>query len=365
MPTLPLLITRQDELDALCDVIAACTMIGLDTEFVRTRTYKPQLGLLQIAAGDIAVCVDPLAGLQDQHLWELLFDPNRSIVMHSATQDLEVMWFHQGGIVRNLIDTQLCAALLGYQPQIGYAGLVSELADVTLSKEQTRTDWTRRPLTAEQLDYAAKDVVYLDGMHTLLKTRLQELDRYEWALEDSAALCEPKLYEPDTENAWQRIKSIPFLPAGPQARARRLAGWREQRAVQLDKPRKWVMDDKALLAVATADPTDLRALADIAEVPGGLARRQGKALLAELAQANQDVRDHPERYLQQTPNRELEGTVRPLLKRVRDKAAGLDIPAEVLASRRDVQALLQGDPGCRLLHGWRHAIIGAELAAAI
>ena len=365
MPTLPLLITKQNDLDALCELIAASELIGLDTEFVRTRTYKPHLGLLQIATAETAVCVDPLAELQDQQLWDLLFDPNRPVIMHSATQDLEVMWFHQGGIIRNLIDTQLCAALLGYQPQIGYAGLVQELASVTLSKAQTRTDWTRRPLSTEQLDYAAKDVVYLDGMHSLLKQRLQDLDRYEWALEDSAALCDTALYEPDNANAWQRIKSIPFLPAEQQARARALAEWRERRAVNLDKPRKWVMDDKTLLAIAAANPANARELAMLEEVPDGLARRQSKPLLATLDEANQACSDNPLRYVQQFPNRDLDKTVKPLLKRVREKADQLGIPAEVLASRRDVQALLQGDVNCRLLSGWRHAVIGQELADAL
>jgi len=156
MPTLPLLINTQSHLDDLCNLIAGCNTVALDTEFVRTSTYAPQLGLLQIAAGSTAVCVDPLADMQLAQLWELLFDPNRLNILHSATQDLEVMWFHEGNIIHNLIDTQICAALLNYMPQIGYAGLVADLVGVTISKEQTRTDWTRRPLTSEQIDYAAK-----------------------------------------------------------------------------------------------------------------------------------------------------------------------------------------------------------------
>jgi len=164
---LPLFIDGQNELDQLCETIAASSHIALDTEFVRTRTYAPHLGLVQVAAGGTAVCVDPLADLDYSQLWPLLYDTDRVVIMHSATQDLEVMWFHTGDLIHNLIDTQLCAALLGYPPQIGYAGLVADLAGTALSKEQTRTDWTRRPLSAEQIDYAAKDVVYLDGMHTI------------------------------------------------------------------------------------------------------------------------------------------------------------------------------------------------------
>ena len=363
---LPLFINQQPDLDALCEVIGANGSIALDTEFVRTRTYTPHLGLVQIAAGGNAVCIDPLAELDYADLWQLLFDPQRVIVMHSATQDLEVLWFHCGNIINNLIDTQVCAAFLGYQPQIGYAGLVADLAGVTLSKEQTRTDWTRRPLTEEQLDYAAKDVVYLDGMHGLLRERLEEAGRYEWAVEDSLALCRSALYEPDTAGAWRRIKSIPFLPGPEQARARALAEWREERAVKLDKPRRWVMDDKALLAIATANPDDERALGKLPDVPDGLARRQGNRLMKVLQAANSDYNDNPHRYVQQFPDREADKALsKKLGSIVRTKAEELGLPAEIVGSKREITALMRGDESSRLLSGWRGEQVGDDLLAAL
>jgi len=365
MPTLPLLINEQHDLDALCEVVTACPVIGIDTEFVRTRTYKPHLGLVQIAAGDNAVCVDPLAELNFDSFWELIFDPARLIIMHSATQDLEVMWFHRGAIVHNLIDTQLCAALLGYQPQIGYAGLVADLANVTLSKEQTRTDWTRRPLTSEQLDYAAKDVVFLGGMHDLLLERLKSTGRYDWAVEDSRALCDENLYTPDIQNAWQRIKSIPFMPVEQQPRARRLAEWREQRAVQVDKPRKWIMDDKAIAAIAAANPEDDRTLAALEDVPTTLAKRQAADLLEALELGNNDYANNPDGYTQEVPTRDRDNTLnKQLMKLVRAKADELQLPAEVLASRRDINAVIRGETSARILSGWRFDVVGKELQSA-
>lgn len=362
---LPLLINTQPDIDRLCELIADCSSVGLDTEFVRTRTYAPQLGLIQIAAGDTAVCVDPLAELDDATLWELIFDPQRAHIMHSATQDLEVMWFHRGAIIRNLIDTQICAALLGYQPQIGYAGLVDDLAGVSLGKEHTRTDWTRRPLSEGQIDYAAKDVVYLQGMHDILKERLTDLGRYDWALEDSAALCDLNLYKPDIDNAWQRIKSIPFLPGDQQARAMELAAWRETRAVKLDKPRKWVMDDKALLEIAIANPQSADALAQLDSVPDGLARRQGSYLLERLQTAEAAYTAAPDQYRQQFPDRDKDkAQSKALAKLVREKAEVLQIPAEVLGSKREISALLRGDQS-KLSSGWRHQLIGKELLAAL
>ena len=125
--SLPLLIEQQADLDAVCAELNSCAQVAADTEFVRTNTYAPRLGLLQLATPGMTVCIDPLAGMDMSPLWDLLFDPQRTSVMHSAKQDLEVMWFERHRIIHNLIDTQVCAALVGYPAQIGYAGLLNEL----------------------------------------------------------------------------------------------------------------------------------------------------------------------------------------------------------------------------------------------
>jgi ribonuclease D len=366
MPTLPIFVDTQADLNRVCEIVSHCDTVALDTEFVRTRTYAPHLGLLQIAAADMIVCVDPLANLDYSTLWQLLFDPARANILHSASQDLEVMWFQQGGIINNLIDTQICAAFLNYPPQIGYAGLVDDLFGVTISKEQTRTNWTRRPLTDEQIDYAAKDVVHLHEMHKILRERLEAKNRYNWALEDSAALCNLSLYMPNTENAWQRIKSIPFMPAKQQPRAIRLAQWREERAVKLDKPRKWVIDDKIILELAAANPANEQALANMHGIPEGLARRQSSYLLDVLAKGNDDYARNPAAYIQEIPNRERDTAInKKLMKIVKRKAAELEIPAEILASRRDINAIRRSTKEARVLSGWRFEIIGQELQAAL
>ena len=193
-PDIPVLIHRQSDLDALCSVMAECVEICLDTEFVRTNTYAPHLGLLQVAAGDLITCVDPLAEFDMGEFWAALFSTQRTCVLHAAKQDQEVLWFEQGKVIGNLLDTQICAGLLGLPAQIGYAGLVRELLGIELSKSETRTDWTRRPLSAAQISYAAEDVVHLPQIRKLLTEKLQALGRYQWALEDSAALSDTRLY---------------------------------------------------------------------------------------------------------------------------------------------------------------------------
>ena len=365
MPTpnkLPLLIERQPDLDQVCAEITNHQQIAIDTEFVRTNTYAPQLGLLQIHAGDLTACVDPLAGLDMQALWELLFDPERTNILHSGKQDMEVMWFTEGAIIRNLADTQICAGLLGYPAQIGYAGLAADLLNVEINKDQTRTDWSRRPLSEAQLRYAAEDVLHLPKMFKIMEERLHELGRYEWAVEDSTELCQISLYKPEPADAWQRVKSIPFMPTAQQARARALATWRETRAVASNKPRQWIMGDKALLQLVTENPANEAALGGLGELPASLARSQGRKLINILGAANDAFAQGDMKLQQQTFDVEKEKIVgKKLSKLVRAKAEQLGIAAEVLASKRDINALIRDSAHARVLRGWRYEIIGQEL----
>jgi len=369
MPTLqkiPLLIQEQAHLDQACEVISAHDQIVIDTEFVRTNTYAPHLGLVQIAAGDTIACIDPLADMDMGHYWDLLFDPARANILHSGSQDMEVLWYTCKQVIQNPIDTQVCSALLGYPAQIGYAGLAKELLDVDISKDQTRTDWTRRPLTDAQLKYAAEDVEHLGKMHDILKQRLSDLGRYEWALEDSRLLCNTSLYKPAPDKAWQRLKSIPFLPADQQARARVLAAWREQRAVNSDKPRGWILSDKALLHMAEQNPARLAALNDINDMPQGLIRNQGERLLNVITDANKALASGTVSYQQIFPDRDKD---KALLKKlsaiVRTEAEKLGIANEVLGSKRDIQSLIRGEGNSRITNGWRNALIGEAMLAEI
>ncbi|MDP6436315.1 MAG: HRDC domain-containing protein [Gammaproteobacteria bacterium] len=363
---LPLLIDNQPDLDRVCNVLADCAELCVDTEFVRTKTYAPHLGLLQLKAGELTACIDPLAGLDLQEFWSQLFDGERMCILHAAKQDMEVLWYEQQQVISNLLDTQTCAALLGHPAQIGYAGLVKELLGKELAKTQTRTDWSRRPLSSEQLAYAEEDVAYLPEIKELLIRQLEELGRLAWALEDSRQLGDIGLYQPDPDNAWQRIKSIPFLPPGEQARARALARWRENRAVKADKPRQWILSDKALLQLAAANPSSVNALGPIEDLPPQVARKQGSKLIAVMGAANEALEKGELQLTQQTVERGTENTLsKKLMKLVRVRAEELGIAAEVLASKRDISALIRNEPALRVNSGWRQSVIGAELLAAL
>jgi ribonuclease D len=363
--TLPELITTGKELAQLLELVAAANVVALDTEFVRTNTYAPHLGLLQIHVGTTITCVDPLAGIDISPLWQLLLSAERILILHSAKQDMEVIWFEQQALPANLIDTQICAALLGFPAQIGYAGIAGDIVGASVSKDQTRTDWSRRPLSRAQIQYALEDVEHLPEVHATLRARLEALGRYEWALEDSAAMLDHKLYEPDPAGAWQRIKSVPYLPVEQQARARALAEWREQRAVSVDKPRGWILSDKALLQLAEANPKSEQQLGRVEDLPGAVVRKQGRKLLAIIRAANEALAAGELELTQAVPERDQDkSTLKNLSALVRAKAAELGIAPEVLASKRDLQALLRDEPDPKVLQGWRKAEIGDRLLAA-
>ncbi|MGI9290060.1 MAG: ribonuclease D, partial [Gammaproteobacteria bacterium] len=337
--------------------------------FVRTNTYAPRLGLLQVAINEQTACIDPLADMNLSRLWEILFDPERTSILHSGKQDMEVFWFTCGKVTPKLIDTQVCAALLGHPAQIGYAGLAAELVNAEIAKTQTRTDWSRRPLTEAQLHYAAEDVEHLANMHELLKSSLVKLGRYQWALEDSLAITDISLYRPDPDSAWQRLKSIPFLPPAEQARARALAAWREQRAVDADKPRSWILSDKALLQIAQQNPNRTDALRNIDDLPAAVIRKQGDRLLDLIENTNQAVAEGDLKLTQEFPNPEQDkARVKKLSAIIRAEAEGLNVAAEVLGSKRDIQALIRAvneGKDCRLTTGWRKHVVGDKLLEAL
>jgi ribonuclease D len=301
-----------------------------------------------------------------QPLWSLLLDPARTSIAHSAKQDMEVIWFDQGSVIPSLIDTQVCAGLLGHPAQIGYAGLVAELLNVNLSKSQTRTDWSRRPLSEAQLSYAEEDVEHLPEIHALLKSKLDELGRYSWATEDSAVLSDITLYRPNPSAAWQRVRSIPFLAPAEQARAVALAEWREARAVELNRPRQWIIADKGLLELASMNPGDEDSVHRAREIPAAIARKNARQLVDVIASANALFAANPEGFVQQIRTRDTDNAlIKKLLKIVRARATELNIAAEVLASKREITALLQGTGESRVLTGWRRPVIGDALLAAL
>ncbi len=333
--------------------------VGLDTEFLRERTYRAQLCLVQLAAPAEAACVDPLILRDLAPLATLLAAAHVLKVMHASRQDLEVL-FPLAGLTAPVFDTQIAAALAGFPAQIGYAELVRRVLGRELAKSHTRTDWSRRPLSPEQLEYALDDVRYLLPLAEQLETRLGQLGRLEWLREELAGLGDASGFAIDPERAWLRIRGLRGLDPGRERLARELAAWRERRAVEHDRPRGWILDDAVLREMVMRVPRTAQALAQIRDLPPGLVKRRGAELLACVAAAA--VPD-PAPAMPDRPAADPARTalLRKLTAVAQGVAAGLGIAPEVLATRRDLEQLAAGSADTGLLQGWRRAVLGERL----
>ncbi|MGH8209792.1 MAG: ribonuclease D, partial [Steroidobacteraceae bacterium] len=257
--------------------LEAFEAIGLDTEFLRERTYRAELCLVQVSATSEASCVDPLALTDLAPLARVLTAPGIIKVMHASRQDIEVL-LPVTGLVRPVFDTQVAAALAGLPAQVGYAELVRRLIGPELAKTHTRTDWSRRPLSPEQIEYALDDVRHLLPLKSLLEEQLQSLGRLEWLAEELAALADAGSFTTEPEQAWQRIKGLRGLDDERLRLAQQLAAWRERRASGRNRPRGWILDDTALREIVLRVPRSAQELSAIAEVPAGVVKHCGDEL---------------------------------------------------------------------------------------
>jgi ribonuclease D len=360
------LVTTPGQLDTAVFRLESATRLAIDTEFMRERTYYPQLCLVQVATDVDCFLIDPLAGLDLGALHALLADRSKLKILHAARQDLEVLQLGGRPVPAPVFDTQVAAGLLGFAPQAGYAELVARQLGHSIDKAQTRTDWSRRPLTPEQLAYAADDVHHLLQLHTDLSAALHSQGRAAWLAEDAVALADAALYQTEPGEAWRRLKGLGRLKPREQSAARAIAEWRERRAIESDKPRGWILSDEALLALATLAPRTAADLEGIRSLPPGVARRRGEELLALIAAAMESGGTAGIEVVQKRPTPQENALVTKLQRVVRDEAAALGLSPEVIATRRDVEALVFGGRGeSAVLRGWRRGVIGEKLLAAL
>ncbi len=341
--------------------------LGLDTEFVRERTFFHRLGLIQVSDGEAVYLVDPVKVKDLAPLAEILRAPGTVKVLHSASEDVEVFYRGLGVVPEPLFDTQVAAALAGAGAFLSYQKLVAALFGVELPKGETRTDWLARPLSEAQLTYAAEDVAFLLPLYQRLRQDLSAQGRLQWALEDSAALLDTGRFEEDLETAWLRIKGAGRLNRRQLAALQALAAWREREARQRDLPRNFVLKEALLLSLATRRPETSRELRKIPDFDAGQAARDEAAWLEILQQADGIPEEALPPRVSQTPfSPGLKELSQRLRERSRKTAEALGIPPEILAPRRTLDALLRRalDPEPLLpsdLQGWRHEVVGEDL----
>lgn len=325
-------------------------LIGLDTEFVREKTYYPQLCLIQIAAGDSIACVDCLADINLDALYETLLRDDCTWIVHSSRQDLEVIYQHTQTLPITLIDTQIAAGLAGYAPQISLQDLVADTLGVQLDKSHTRTDWSRRPLPSAAIEYARDDVRSLHALWDVLSEKLDSLGRRQWLEQDCELLLAQEPVTP-IDQIFTRLKGARSLDADGQCAALALVEWRETRAQSRDRPRRWILSDEQLVGIARARPKSVAALA-AGDVPKKLAEHAGRDILAALERSTNP--EYSERIERLSDSEKPEKSrLRALQARAKARAAELEIYPEVLATKQDLVTLLVGQGSARVTETWR------------
>ncbi len=351
-------IETEQDLQSLSAQLRSSDWLALDTEFMRERTYYPQLCLVQIAAPDVVACIDILALTTFEPLLELLLDPHIVKVMHSARQDLEMLFHLCGRVPTPIFDTQLAASFNGLPDQAGYATVVKSLLGVSLAKSHTRADWSQRPLSAAALQYAADDVRYLRDIYLRLKQDLERQGRLAWLDAEHAVLTDPATYHPDPSTAWQRLRGLQRLDSRRLAAAKLLAAWREQQAMDRNLPRQWIFKDEVLFDLTRRLPENIEELKSTRGMADGLVRKHGEELIALLAAVNADTQPAKKQLRLSVQEEALVDGLMAVL-RMKSEAAGVG-PVQ-LATRRDLEQLVRGQRDLDLLKGWRMEIAGKAL----
>jgi ribonuclease D len=357
-------ITTTAELAAACERLAKHPFVTVDTEFLRETTYYPLLCVAQMASTEEAVVVDTLAkDLDLAPFFALMNDPGVLKVFHAARQDIEICWHMAAAIPHPLFDTQVAAMVLGYGDSISYDQLVQRVTGDVLDKSHRYTDWSRRPLTAAQIDYAASDVTHLRDVYLALSADLARRGRTEWVFEEMAVLTSPDTYRFEPEHAWERLRTRIRKPK-ELAVLMEVAAWREREAQARDVPRGRVLKDDVLGDLAVQAPTTMERLAGLRSLPKGFERsRWGEAILEAVARGlARDPQTLPRIERTRPSNGGAAVELLKVLLRMTSERHG--VAAKVIATTDDLEAIAAADDAdVPALHGWRRELFGDKALA--
>jgi ribonuclease D len=362
----PSLIVTTSALQALCDRLAGEEFVTVDTEFMRERTYWPELCVVQVGgAHEVAVIDAQSPDIDLAPLGTLLADQAVMKVFHAARQDIEIFVLKFGDVPRPLFDTQIAAMVAGFGEQVGYDAIVAALAGGSIDKAHRFSDWSARPLSASQIEYAAADVTWLREVYVRLRERLERDGRLDWVAEEMADLADASKYRPDPDLIWERLR-----PRSTNRRflgmVRAVAAWREREAQRVNIPRQRLLRDEGVLEIAATAPDSPDALARARGISRGFAEgRTGASLLAAIA----DAKALPEETLPEAPRardgaRPSPALVSLLKVLLAAKAEDHHVAARLVASSDDIDRLATEDaPDVPALHGWRREVFGEDALA--
>jgi ribonuclease D len=369
-PSIEQLATTDAELARFVGAAREAKTIGLDTEFMRERTYRARLCLVQMATADEVVLIDPIDGVDLAPVGELVADPGIEVVVHAGRQDLEIFFERFGAEPHSIFDVQIAAAFAGLGASLPYGRLVQDVTGARLTKGEGYTDWCRRPLTEKQIGYAVNDVAYLLEIAMELKRRLEEQGRLEWALEEMHMLEDPSNYDLDLDEIYRKVGGRGSLTGRQLSVLRSIARWREEVARRRDLPRGWVIKDPTLIEIARRGPTSVDDLTRIRGMNAQEAQRSGEAILKAIERGRESAEVRPDK----APSRAAQVRARmlsgPADAIVRARCEDAAIATELVSTRPELESLLadvtSGSEDLsrhRLMRGWRRTLAGDHVVA--
>jgi ribonuclease D len=360
------LITRTEDLAAVCAKLSTAPFIAVDTEFMREQTFWPRLCLVQIASGDREVLIDSLAPELDlTPLFDLMVDENVLKVFHSARQDIEIVHHLAGVLPHPIFDTQVAAMVCGFGEAVSYSMLVKRLLGRNLDKSSRFTDWSRRPLTERQLTYALGDVTHLRDLYPKLRAQLDQSERASWLSEEMAILTDPATYELHPEHAWRRLKMRIKTPKA-LAILMELAAWREREAQTQDVPRSRVLKDEALYDIAGQAPRTAEELGSLRSLHNGFARSQrGRAVLEAVQRGiDRDPTTIPPLRRGEPMPPEAQAVVDLLRVLLKATAGRHGVAPKLIATSDELEQIARSDDAdAAALRGWRRKLFGEDALA--
>ena len=358
-------IETTEKLEAFMGKISAAKWLALDTEFLREKTYYAKLCLIQIEAEGHRACVDPLSIGDLSSLTSVLNDPEVTIVLHAAHQDMEILLQLSGKTPSPIFDTQVAAAVLGLGDTMAYARLVEQMLGVAIDKSQVRTDWSRRPLKEAQLKYAIDDVRYLAQIYPMMLEKLNAQNRLEWLDKDFAKASDPETYAINAESRWKKIRGNQVLKRPQLAILRELAAWRENLAEQKDLPRKWIIGDDILIDLARQNPKSSQEIGQIRGINADRTKKYHQKWLELIKKgAETPESEWPELPRSKKPTPTQNGVIDLLMLVIQIEAKKQGITPAVIAGRKQVASMIQAGQ-TKLSDDWRGEIVNDTFARVL
>ena len=357
------IVTSSQDLTSACQRLSDSDFVAVDTEFMREQTFWPQLCLIQIASPDEALIIDPMApGLDLGAFWGLMANERIAKVFHAARQDIEIVFAKTGLVPHPVFDTQIAAMVCGFGESISYVNLVKKVTGIDLDKSSRFTDWSRRPLSDNQLSYALADVTHLRDVYRHLKAELEGASRADWLNEEMGVLTDPKTYEQHPEEAWQRLK-LRVKSRKSLAVLMELAAWRERLAQSQDVPRARILRDEALYDIANQTPTSPEQMGELRTLSEGFSRSARARDIVEAVKRGlqRDLKALPPIDRGQQLSAEATALIDLLRVLLKASAARHRVAPRLIAGSDDLERIaLEAEPDVAALKGWRRKLFGED-----